>query len=341
VNFLFGYGLFLIKCITIIIFFIFVIKIIFFSTNRKNRYKHKLKLCYINDDIQNIKKSLELFKKKCFSKTIEIVNNNSIANTSFYERIKNFFNRKKNQSSTIKPTIYILNFKGDIAANQVSALRKEITAIILVAKRNDEVLLCLESSGGTVNAYGLAAAQLQRLRKHKINLTISIDKIAASGGYMMACVANYIIAAPFSIIGSIGVVGQLPNFNKFLKNKNIDFELYTSGEYKRSLTLFGENTEESRKRFQEELAIIHNLFKEFVHTMRPHLNIDDISNGNYWFGTIALKLGLIDHITTSDEFILFKIKDFNLLKIKYVEHKNFYSSFLRRILNSGINFFKN
>lgn len=340
-NFLFGYGLFLIKCITIIIFFIFVTKIIFFSTNRKNRHKHKLKLCYINDDIQNIKKSFELFKKKCFIKTIEIVNNSSIANTSFYERIKNFFNRKKNQSSTVKPTMYILNFKGDIAANQVSALRKEITAIILVAKRNDEVLLCLESSGGTVNAYGLAAAQLQRLRKHKINLTISIDKIAASGGYMMACVANYIIAAPFSIIGSIGVVGQLPNFNKFLKNKNIDFELYTSGEYKRSLTLFGENTEESRKRFQEELAIIHNLFKEFVHTMRPHLNIDDISNGNYWFGTIALKLGLIDHITTSDEFILFKIKDFNLLKIKYVENKNFYSSFLRRILNSGINFFKN
>lgn len=337
-NFLFNYSSFLIKFITIIIFVIFIAKISFFSKHRKNKYKQTIKICFINNEINDMVESIKLLKKKHYKEHLKKLHNSSIYKKSIYVKLKNFFSIKKNRLFSIRPTLYILNFKGDIEANPVSTLRKEITAIILVAKKKDEVLLCLESAGGIVNAYGLAASQLQRLRKHKINLTISIDKIAASGGYMMACVANHIIAAPFAIVGSIGVVGQLPNFNKLLKKNNIDFEQHTSGENKRTLTLFGENTDQSRKKFHEELTVIHNLFKDFVHTMRPNLNIDEISKGDHWFGSTALKLGLIDSITTSDDFMLFKMQNFNLLKIKCINNKKFYNFFLRKVFNSAIKF---
>ncbi|WP_144290841.1 protease SohB, partial [Cronobacter sakazakii] len=168
---------------------------------------------------------------------------------------------------------------GSIDAHEVSALREEVTAVLAVAKPADEVLVRLESPGGVVHGYGLAASQLQRLRERQIPLTIAVDKVAASGGYMMACVANNIVAAPFAIIGSIGVVAQIPNFNRLLKRNDIDIELHTAGQYKRTLTLLGENTEEGREKFREDLNETHHLFKEFVHNMRPSLDIDAVATG--------------------------------------------------------------
>ncbi|WP_085046980.1 protease SohB, partial [Cronobacter sakazakii] len=178
-----------------------------------------------------------------------------------------------------KPILYVLDFKGSIDAHEVSALREEVTAVRAVAKPADEVLVRLESPGGVVHGYGLAASQLQRLRERQIPLTIAVDKVAASGGYMMACVANNIVAAPFAIIGSIGVVAQIPNFNRLLKRNDIDIELHTAGQYKRTLTLLGENTEEGREKFREDLNETHHLFKEFVHNMRPSLDIDAVATG--------------------------------------------------------------
>lgn len=208
--------------------------------------------------------------------------------------------RKKNNQK-----IYVLDFKGDMAASVVENLREEITLILATAKAGrDRVVLRLESPGGMVHGYGLAAAQLVRLRDAGFNLTIAVDKVAASGGYMMACIANEIVSAPFAVLGSIGVVAQVPNFNRLLKEHNVDFELYTAGQYKRTVTMFGENTEEGKAKFEEELQQTHVLFKHFVEKYRPQLNVEKVATGEHWYGQDALDLNLVDKLQTSDEYLL-------------------------------------
>ncbi|RZJ24089.1 MAG: protease SohB [Acinetobacter sp.] len=208
--------------------------------------------------------------------------------------------RKKNNQK-----IYVLDFKGDTAASAVENLREEITLILATAKAGrDRVVVRLESPGGMVHGYGLAAAQLVRLRDAGFNLTICVDKIAASGGYMMACIANEIVSAPFAVVGSIGVVAQVPNFNRLLKEKHIDFELYTAGQFKRTVTMFGENTAEGKAKFEEELQQTHELFKHFVEKYRPQLNVEKVATGEHWYGKDALELNLVDKLQTSDEYLL-------------------------------------
>ena len=208
--------------------------------------------------------------------------------------------RKKNNQK-----IYVLDFKGDTAASAVEQLREEITLVLATAKAGrDRVVVRLESPGGMVHGYGLAAAQLVRLRDAGFHLTICVDKVAASGGYMMACIGSEIVSAPFAILGSIGVVAQVPNFNRLLKEKNIDFEMYTAGEYKRTVTMFGENTEAGKAKFEEELQQTHVLFKQFVEKYRPQLNVEKVATGEHWYGQDALDLKLIDKLQTSDEYLL-------------------------------------
>ncbi|MDC4361524.1 protease SohB [Acinetobacter baumannii] len=207
--------------------------------------------------------------------------------------------RKNNQK------IFVLDFKGDIQASAVENLREEITLILATTKAGrDRVVVRLESPGGMVHGYGLAAAQLVRLRDAGFHLTICVDKVAASGGYMMACIANEIISAPFAVVGSIGVVAQVPNFNRLLKEHNVDFELYTAGQYKRTVTMFGENTPEGKAKFEEELQQTHVLFKHFVEKYRPQLNVDKVATGEHWYGQDALDLNLVDKLQTSDEYLL-------------------------------------
>ncbi|VTX73384.1 protease SohB [Acinetobacter ursingii] len=208
--------------------------------------------------------------------------------------------RKKNNKK-----VFVLDFKGDIQASAVEQLREEITLVLATAKAGkDRVVVRLESPGGMVHGYGLAAAQLVRLRDAGFHVTIVVDKVAASGGYMMACIASEIISAPFAILGSIGVVAQVPNFNRLLKQHNVDFELYTAGEYKRTVTMFGENTPEGKAKFEEELQQTHALFKHFVEKYRPQLNVEKVATGEHWYGQDALDLNLVDKLQTSDEYIL-------------------------------------
>lgn len=218
--------------------------------------------------------------------------------------------RKNNQK------IFVLDFKGDIQASAVENLREEITLILATAKAGrDRVVVRLESPGGMVHGYGLAAAQLVRLRDAGFHLTICVDKVAASGGYMMACIANEIIAAPFAIVGSIGVVAQVPNFNRLLKQHNVDFELYTAGQYKRTVTMFGENTPEGKAKFEEELQQTHVLFKHFVEKYRPQLNVDKVATGEHWYGEDALELNLVDKLQTSDEYLLALLPQYDVYVI--------------------------
>ncbi|MGJ0534775.1 MAG: protease SohB [Methylocystis sp.] len=220
-----------------------------------------------------------------------------------------------------KPRVFVLDFDGDIKASATDHLRHEITALLSLATPQDEVVLRLESGGGMVHSYGLASSQLARIRQAGVPLTVCIDKVAASGGYMMACIGDKVIAAPFAVLGSIGVVAQLPNVHRLLKKHDIDFEVHTAGEYKRTLTIFGENTEKGREKFQQDLETIHELFKNFVARYRPNLNIDEIATGEVWLGLSALEKRLVDELRTSDEYLAERALKAELFHLHYVEKK--------------------
>lgn len=211
--------------------------------------------------------------------------------------------------------VFVLDFDGDLKASAVKHLREEISTLISAANKGDEVVVRLESGGGMVPGYGLAAAQLARLKEAGLVLTICVDKIAASGGYMMACVADKIIAAPFAVVGSIGVVSQMPNFNKWLKNHDIDYEMFTAGEYKRTVTMFGENDDDDRAKYKEELEQTHKLFKHFVNTYRPKLDLEKVANGEHWYGEDALHLNLVDELMTSDSYLLQLMDDYDVFAL--------------------------
>ena len=218
--------------------------------------------------------------------------------------------------------LFVLDFDGDMKASSVENMRQEISALLTIAGENDEVLVRLESGGGTVHGYGLGASQLQRIRDRNIPLTVSVDKVAASGGYMMACVGNRIISAPFAIIGSIGVLAQIPNFHRVLEKNDVDFEQLYAGEYKRTLTLFGENTDKGRAKMQEDLEDTHRLFKEYVKARRPSLDIDKVATGEHWLGTRALELGLVDALQTSDDYLMSAREDADIIHLEYTEKQN-------------------
>lgn len=226
------------------------------------------------------------------------------------------------KAASQRPRVYVLDFDGDIKASAGEHLRHEVTALLSLATPQDEVVVRLESGGGMVHSYGLASSQLARIRQAGVPLTVCVDKVAASGGYMMACIGEKILAAPFAILGSIGVVAQLPNFHRLLKKHAIDFEVLTAGEYKRTLTVFGENTDKGREKFQEDLDTTHELFKAFVARYRPQLDIDEVATGEVWLGQAALGKGLVDGLQTSDEYLSSRAAEAELFQLRYHEKKS-------------------
>ncbi|HSW93257.1 MAG TPA: protease SohB [Gammaproteobacteria bacterium] len=228
-------------------------------------------------------------------------------------------NQKKAKSHEKHPpkNVFVLTFNGDIKASAVTALREEVTALLGIATPRDEIVVKVESGGGMVHAYGLAASQLMRIRQKHIPLTVVVDKIAASGGYMMACIGNKILAAPFAIIGSIGVIVQLPNFHRLLKDKHVDYEQITAGQFKRTLTLFGENTREGREKMHEEVEEIHQLFKNLIAENRPIVDVQKVATGEHWLGSQALSLNLVDELRTSDDYLLTQSEHAEVYEVCY------------------------
>lgn len=233
------------------------------------------------------------------------------------EKVRKAEHKARGKAGDERSRLFVIDFHGSMDAKEVTSLREEVSAVIGVAKPGDEVLLRLESGGGVVHGYGLAASQLQRLRDRDIKLTVAIDKVAASGGYMMACVADQILAAPFAIVGSIGVIAQMPNFNKLLKKHDIEFEMHTAGQYKRTITMFGENDDLGREKFREELGAIHERFKTFVAEHRPALDIDRVTTGEHWLASEARQLGLVDVLSTSDDYLLAQASHHKVIGISY------------------------
>lgn len=309
-SFLLHYTEFLLKISTIVLA-ILILAGGLFAIARKAKEQTKLKLC--------VKKLNKKYQELAETLNAEILTKLERKKLAKEKKIQS-----KKQSKQLKKRLFVLNFQGDIKGAAVNSLREEITAILQVATPQDEVVLKLESGGGMVSPYGLAASQLNRLKDKHIPLTVSIDKIAASGGYLMACVADQIIAAPFAIIGSIGVVAQLPNFHRFLKKKDIDFELLTAGEYKRTLTMFGENTQKARQKTQDDLEEIHRLFKSFIKKNRKEVDIDQVATGAHWLGQDALSLKLVDKLITSDDYLSNKAcsEQTNIYELQYLAKKS-------------------
>ena len=302
-EFIQDYALFLARVVTLVVAIGVVISLIGAAGKRRGRQREQLEVEPLNRRYEAMTRRIEQGTGK--------------ERPGLVERLKARRQKKSKSGEGRLPRLFVLDFEGDLRASATETLREEISAVLASARSDDEVLLRLESPGGMVPGYGLAASQLARLREKGIRLTVSVDRVAASGGYLMACVADRIVAAPFAVIGSIGVVGQLPNFNRLLKRHDIDFELHTAGENKRDLTVFGHNTDEGRAKFRESLQEVHDLFKEHIARHRPRVDLDRVATGEHWMGEKALELGLVDDLGTSDDLLLERRERMELVKLDY------------------------
>jgi len=289
-DFLSNYALFLAEAVTVVVAILAVVAGLVLLSRRKARHAGHV-------EVNDVNRQLE-----AAGDTIEALRLPKKAHKTLLKRLK-AEQKARLELAEAQPCTYVIDFKGDIRASAVAALREEVSAILQVAKPGDEVLLRLESPGGMVNRYGLAAAQLLRLRDAKLPLTAMVDSVAASGGYLMAAAADKIVASPFALVGSIGVIAQIPNFHRWLQARDIDWEQFTAGKFKRTVSLFGENTEAGRDKLREELEEIHALFRAFVQGRRAQLDMEKVATGEAWLGSKALELGLVDELATSDEII--------------------------------------
>lgn len=305
-EFLAAYGLFLAELLTIAV--VIVVLVIFVVASRRGGRADGLVVEHLNrrfeesaDELKRIVDGNARFKKE--------------AKRRHKERKRDEKARAKQESP--RPRTFVLDFKGDLRANASASLREEVSAVLRVARAGDQVLVRLENSGGTVHEHGFAASQLLRLKQKGLQLVVAVDKVAASGGYLMACIADRLIAAPFAIVGSIGVIAQLPNFHRLLEEKGVDFEQVTAGRYKRTLTMFGKNTEEGREKLQQELEEVHELFKAQIREYRPQVDVDSVATGEHWYGVRALELKLVDELRTSDDVLLEAAAERDLYQIAY------------------------
>ena len=329
-----GYGIFILEILTILLVIAAIIAMIISAKQRNATHHGELVVTDLSEEFKETIKHLRDFQLS----EEELKQAEKAEKKAKKQEAKALKAKLKNgEKETPKPCVYVLDFKGDISASETTALREEISAIINVAKADDEVLLRLESPGGVVHGYGLAASQLARLKQKGIKLTVAVDKVAASGGYMMACVADKIVSAPFAIIGSIGVVAQIPNIHRLLKKHDVDVDVMTAGEFKRTVTVLGENTEKGKQKFQQELEETHQLFKQFVSQNRPCIDIDKIATGEHWFGQQAIDLKLVDEISTSDDLILEKMKEKHVVSVKYRLKKSLIKKLGRQAEESAVN----
>lgn len=329
-EFLTEYGLFLAKTITFVVAIVVIITVaVSVGGRNKKSDKGHIEVTKLNEKFDHLRDSLrdamlddEEYKEFEKAEKKRLKEEKAQKKKAAKEAAKTRTDDAVDEAGEpAKKRIFVLDFYGDIKASEVESLREEISTVLTLAKPTDEVVVKVESGGGMVHSYGLASSQLARITNKNIPLTVCVDRVAASGGYMMACVADKIVAAPFAILGSIGVVAQLPNFHKLLKKNDIDYEMFTAGEYKRTVTMFGENTEKGRAKFVEELEDTHVLFKEFVSEHRPQVDVVKVATGEVWFGRRAMEVNLIDELQTSDEYLYAQAENADIYEVEFTYKK--------------------
>jgi serine protease SohB len=320
-EYLFEYLMFLAKAVTLVVAILIVLSTLFSlgSKGKRGGGRGSISVVRINEEIEEMCDDL----KKVVLDKAALKLDQKLEKRRHKEEEKA---RKKQlkepvdteaEEEVASKRVFILDFDGDEAANEVEALREEITAVLTLAQPTDEVMLRLESPGGMVHAYGLASSQLDRIKSHGIPLTICVDRVAASGGYMMACLADRLIAAPFAILGSIGVLVQLPNFNRLLRKNDVDYETISAGEFKTTLTTFGEITSKGREKVKQDVEEMHVLFKQWVKDHRPSVDIDNIATGETWVGLQAKDRAMIDEVMTSDEYIMKACEECDVFAVRF------------------------
>lgn len=313
-EFVADYGLFLLKAATIVVAILFVAGGLASLAQRNQRQS-----THGDIRVENLNHGFEDMADRVREEVLP----EDVLKREMKERRKREKAREKEEADNPRRRVFVLDFNGDIQASAVEDLRHEITAVLAVAGPKDEVVVRLDSGGGLVTSYGFASSQLERIRRAKVPLTICIDEIAASGGYMMACVGDRVLAAPFAIVGSIGVVAQIPNFNRLLRKHDVDIELHTAGEYKRTLTMFGENTDKAREKFREELEDAHLLFKQFIGQWRPQVDLAAVATGEHWFALRGRELKLVDDLVTSDEYLVKATQDSDVFQVRWHRRRTF------------------
>jgi len=305
-EFLAAYGLFLAELATFALVLIVIVVLI--ASSRRRGHAEGLVVEHLNRQFEDSADGLKLAieGKGRYKKALKA-----------RQKERKREDKARGKDGSTKPRLFVLDFKGDLRASAAASLREEVSAVLRVAKPGEQVLVRLENSGGTVHEHGFAASQLTRLKQHGLKLIVAVDKVAASGGYLMACVADRLIAAPFAIVGSIGVLAQLPNFHRLLEEKGVDFEQITAGRYKRTLTMFGENTDEGRAKLKEQVEEIHELFKAQIREHRPQVDVEQIATGEHWYGVRALELKLVDELRTSDDFLIEAAKKRDLYSVSF------------------------
>ncbi|MFP6816667.1 MAG: protease SohB [Pseudomonadales bacterium] len=325
-EYLYDYLVFLARAVTVVVAVLLVISAIVSASMRHRHLDHgHLEIIKLNDRLDALRHAVQeaLLDSASFKKERkqEAKAAKRDAKTAKGKAAKSKSDSGEGGDSADKRRVFVLDFLGDLQASAVKNLSTEITAVLTLAQASDEVVVRVESPGGVVHGYGLAASQLDRIKQHGVPLVVVVDKIAASGGYLMAAVADKVIAAPFAVMGSIGVVAQIPNVHRLLKKHDVDVEILTAGKYKRTLTVLGENTEEGRQKFVEELEDVHSLFQEFVSNHRPQVDIEAVATGETWYGQRAIDVKLIDEICTSDEYLTSACETADVYAVQWIEHK--------------------
>lgn len=218
------------------------------------------------------------------------------------------------KAEKLKP-LAVLTFVGDIGAKQYKSFGQLIDEVIINKSEIDEVVVVVNSPGGAVSPYGNVYSQMERVRDAGLKLTVCIDVVAASGGYLMSLPAHKIIAAPFSMVGSVGVMAFVPNLRGLLEDYNINPRTFTAGKYKRTVSLTDEATEEEVEKFKQQLNAIHRLFLEAVKKYRKDVKMEVVETGEHWTAreSVELGLGLVDDIATSQQYLLEANRDRDLI----------------------------
>jgi serine protease SohB len=308
--FLSAYGLFLAELLTLALLVIVIVLLI--AANRRGGHGSGLHVEHLN----------RRFKDAADAVNVAIAGKRGKKEAKARTKERKREEKARAKEDSPRPRLFVLDFKGDLRASAAASLREEVTAVLAVANDQDQVLLRLENPGGTVHEHGFAASQLVRIKQRKLKLLIAVDKVAASGGYLMACVADHVLAAPFAIIGSVGVIAQLPNFHRLLEEHGVDFEQLTAGRFKRTLTLFGKNTDEGREKLRQELEEVHELFKSQIREHRPQVDVEQIATGEHWYGIRALELKLVDELRTSDDFLIEAAKERDLYHVAFKRRRS-------------------
>jgi signal peptide peptidase SppA len=186
--------------------------------------------------------------------------------------------------------------------------QKEIIERAFSIKKAPAIAISINSPGGSPVQSHLIYSHIRKLaKKNKKKVLVFAEDVAASGGYLIACAGDEIYANSSSIVGSIGVIYASFGLQELIKKAGIQRRVYTAGKNKSTLDPFTEEKQEDIERLKKIQLELHADFIKVVEDSRSSKlkkdNNPDLFTGEFWSGSTAKKLGLIDEIGNADDVI--------------------------------------